>query len=179
MRRAVSAHAKGSSFSLVELVIVVVIIGVIAAIAIPRISSGVAATGESALKSNLAVLRRAIDLYAAEHGGVYPGARADGAGGAANTSQALESQLTKFSDEQGNVSATGSATYRFGPYLRRIPPQPVGDNANNSTVAIDSVNSPPLVTAGTEGWVYNPTTGEMIANTDDPNQDGSHTFDEY
>ena len=39
-------------FSLVELVIVIVILGIIAAIAIPRISSGSKGAGEAALKAN-------------------------------------------------------------------------------------------------------------------------------
>ena len=60
-------------FSLVELVIVVVIIGIIAAIATPRLSRGASAASESALRGNLKSLRSAIDRYAAEHGGAYPG----------------------------------------------------------------------------------------------------------
>ena len=57
---------RNRGFSLLELVIVVVIIGIIAAIAIPRMSRGSAGAADAALTGNLAVLRNAIDLFAAE-----------------------------------------------------------------------------------------------------------------
>ena len=63
---------RRQAFSLVELVIVVVIIGIIAAIAVPRMSRAANGAGDAALWGNLATLRGAIDMYAAEHGGGYP-----------------------------------------------------------------------------------------------------------
>jgi len=166
-------------FSLVELVIVVVIIGIIAAIAVPRISAGVGATGESALMADLFALRGAIDRYAAEHGGDFPGVRADGQGNGPNTPGAFESQLIKYSNGSGNVSDSPDAAHEFGPYVRAIPALPVGGNKGDDTVAIDLSNSPPLVAGGSAGWVYNPTTGEIIANSDDANQAGTRAYDEY
>ena len=166
-------------FSLVELVIVVVIIGVIAAIAVPRISGGAAASDESALKADLTALRNVIDRYAAEHGGSFPGAAADGMGGTANSALAFVNQLSGYSNVQGQVSLTKNPAYPFGPYLRRVPPLPVGDNRNSIDVAIDASNSPPVVTAGSEGWVYNPLTGEIIANSDQANRDNTRAYDEY
>ncbi len=59
------------AFSLIELVIVVVIIGVLAAIAIPRMSSGADGAKTNAVKANLAVLRQAIEMHKAEKG-TYP-----------------------------------------------------------------------------------------------------------
>jgi len=41
------------------------------------------------------------------------------------------------------------------------------------------LNSPPVVTAGTEGWVYNPGFGEIIANSDDANNANTRAYDEY
>lgn len=167
------------AFSLVELVIVVVIIGIIAAIAIPRISSGAAASDEAALKADLTTLRNSIDRYAAEHNGTFPGAANDGIGGAATSAPAFVNQLTKFSNAQGQVSLSQDPAYRFGPYLRRVPPLPVGDNRDNSEVAIDTSNSPPVVTTGSEGWVYNPVQGEIIANSDRANRANTRAYDEY
>lgn len=170
---------RGAAFSLVELVIVVVIIGIIAAVAVPRLGSGSQEAGESALLGSLTALRNAIDRYSAEHVGVFPGAIADGLGGAASTELAFTNQLTLSSSAQGACSPTPAAGFAFGPYLRKVPPVPVGPNAGEATVAIDSTNSPPLVTGGSEAWVYNPTTGEILANTDASNIDGTRTYDEY
>ncbi len=162
-----SARRKRTGFSLVELVIVIVIIGIIAAIAVPRISRGAKGASDSAVRGDLAALRAAIDLYAAEHGGVFPGKlKKDGsAGGAA--ADFIE-QLTKHSDKDGVTGTYDAASgLVYGPYLRNgIPPLPVGANAGSTDVVFDSTNSPPEVAeGGGEGWVYNPDTGEIIANT--------------
>jgi type II secretory pathway pseudopilin PulG len=96
-------------FSLVELVIVIVLIGVIAAIAIPRLSSGATGSGDAALKQSLKVLRDAIERYAAEHGGDFPAFRADPSEGhAANSEGAFQSQLTRFSSRSGATSGSAS-----------------------------------------------------------------------
>lgn len=166
-------------FSLVELVVVVVIIGILAAIAARRFSSGSAQASESALQSSLVTLRKAIDLYAVEHINVYPGAANDGKGNAANSPAAFVNQMTLFSSVNGGVSGTRDTTFNLGPYVRTIPPAPVGKNKGSSDVAIDDVNPRPLVTGGAEGWVYNPATGEIIVNTDDANLKQNRTYDEY
>ena len=62
-------RTRRGGFSLLEVVIVVAIIAILAAIGIPRMSRGSKGAGDSALSGDLAVLRNAIDLYAAEHGG--------------------------------------------------------------------------------------------------------------
>jgi prepilin-type N-terminal cleavage/methylation domain-containing protein len=173
------ARTESRGFSLIELVIVVVIIGVIAAIAIPRMTSGARGAEEASLKKSLRSLRDAIEMYAGEHRGALPGSTADGKGNAGNTAASFENHLVGYSNEAGAVVDVRDADHRFGPYLRKIPPVPVGKNKGSRTVAIDTVNSPPLVTTGTEGWVYNPSTGQIIANSDDPNAAGTRSYDEY
>ena len=49
--------------------LVIVILGIIAAIAIPRLSRGSDGAAEGALKRDLQVLRGALELYRAEHDG--------------------------------------------------------------------------------------------------------------
>jgi len=132
-------------FSLIELVIVVVIIGIIGAIAIPRMSRGVESAGDSALSGNLAVLRAAIDLYSTEHGGTYPSA------------STIVNQLTLYSDDAGATSATKDATHIYGPYLRSVPPLPVG--AKKGALGIAAADG-----AGV-GWIYTESTGQIRANT--------------
>ena len=62
------------AFSLIEVVMVIVILGVIAAIAIPRLSRGSQGAAEAACTRDVQVIQKAIDLYAAEHNGAFPGA---------------------------------------------------------------------------------------------------------
>ena len=90
-----------NAFSLVEMVIVVVIIGLIAAIAVPRISRGAKGATESSVKGSLAGLRAAIDLYAAEHNGLFPGkTKAAGTTGDGEAADFAD-QLTKYTDISG------------------------------------------------------------------------------
>jgi prepilin-type N-terminal cleavage/methylation domain-containing protein len=140
-------------FSLLELVIVVVIMGIVAAVAIPRISRGTAGASDSALAANLSVLRNAINMYEGEHPGLHP------------TVANIEEQLTKFTDIFGAVSDTKTATHIYGPYIRRIPSLPVGAAKGNSVIAADSGDG--------VGWKYYPVTGEIQANTSGSEKDSA------
>ena len=151
---------RKSGFSLLELIIVVVIIGIIAAIAIPRMSRGSAGAAEAALSGNLAVLRSAIDMYAGEHGGTYP------------TVANIASQLTQYTDYNGNVQATKDSTYIYGPYVRKIPALPVGAKKGQTGIA--------AVTGDTVGWIYTVATGDIKANCTDSETDSTgKQYNEY
>jgi len=160
-----SRYRRRGGFSLVEVTVVVVIIGVLAAIAVPRISRGSEGAGGAAAKADLAVMRKAFDIYSAEHGGVFPGQNADGLGGAAQSEQALVSQMTKFTDYNGQASTTRTYPYIFGPYLAKgFPAAPIGAFTGSSSVKVVT-SGPARVAAGNFGWVYNVNTGEIILNT--------------
>ncbi len=161
-------RSKHSAFSMVELVIVIVILGIIAAIAIPRISSGSKNAGETALRANLATIRNGIDWYYGEHNSTFPGSKdAGGTFGAAGSADAFTNQLTKYTKTSGAVSADLDSAFPFGPYVRgAFPALPVGSNAGKSNVKIVA-KATPLAngdTDATSGWIYNPTTGQFIAN---------------
>ena len=150
---------RNKGFSLIELVIVVVIIAIIGAIAIPRMSRGAAGASDSALVGNLKVLRSAIDLYANEHGGRFPGVNSSG-----TTDLTLfNAQMTTYTDDQGNANATKTGNYIYGPYLRTIPSLPVGAAKGNSTVAASA--------AAGVGWIYDATAGTIAANTTSSEKD--------
>lgn len=134
-------------FSLLELVTVVVILGVIAAIAIPRAAMFSEAAAEAALQQDIAILTKAVEHYRAEHDGAKP------------TSAA---QLTQYTDRAGNVSATPTATHIFGPYVLEMPSLGLGSNRGKRDVSSSQ-------TPGADsdaGWVITDT-GEVRANLAD------------
>jgi general secretion pathway protein G len=141
--------SRKSGFSLIELVIVIVILAVISAIALPRISRGAKGADESALGQNLAVLRSAVEMYAAEHGGSYPSA------------DSIENQLTQYTDKSGTTGTTkDSATGKiYGPYLHKVPALTVGTATGASKIAATA--------ASDVAWIYNATTGKLTANCAD------------
>lgn len=140
-----NANRSRKAFSLIELVIVVVIIGIIGAIAIPRMSRGASGAADSGLIADVAVLRSAIDLYKAEHGGTLP------------AFATFEEQLTTYTSDAGVANATKTSTYYLGPYLRELPKLKVGSNKGQSAI---------IATQGgtTAGWVYDASTGSITAN---------------
>ncbi len=154
---------RHTGFSLVELVIVIVILAIISAIALPRVGRGAKGADESALGQNLAIMRSAIEMYAAEHAGSFPGDQ-------------IVDQLTKYTDRSGATSDTKTQTYVYGPYLLRIPPLTVGPNAGKNDVTV--VTTGPEV-GGTSGWVYNKNTGKIIANCGLTDESGSRTYDNW
>ena len=152
-RRSIRRRAT-SGFSLIELAIVVVLIGLIAAIAVPRMSRGSQGAADTVAVQSAAVLQKALDHYAAEHGGAYPAA------------DQIAEQLTQFSDAQGRLSSQKKGPYEFGPYVGRVPPMPVGPN--KGSVRISTKAAPGVA------WVYDPADGNITANLSngwDPSKD--------
>ena len=172
-----SWNIRKLGFTLVELLIVVIIIGILAAVAIPQFGQSSDDARLSALDSNLATVRNAIELYYHQHSSAgYPGViklhKAGAAAAAAHTSaqQAFVYQLTMYSDAAGNTADTlDKATYPYGPYIKTGVP-------SNPLPASGAVATPSAVTVGTEtapltaeaspatGWRYSSATGQFIAN---------------
>jgi prepilin-type N-terminal cleavage/methylation domain-containing protein len=152
-------NRHNGAFSLLELVIVVAIIAIIAAIGIPRMSRGTRGAGDSALNGNLTVLRNAVDLYRAEHS-AYPG------------TDTIADQLTKYTDGSGTTSDTKTTTCFYGPYIRKIPPLPVGAKKGNTGIAAADGDG--------VGWIYTVGTGEIKANTTDSElDDAGKQYNQY
>lgn len=124
-----------------ELVIVVVIIGIIGAIAIPRFSSASEKALVSAVAADLQRINKAIDLYTAEHLGHDPAMLPDGS--LTSSGQGVVRRLIGRTDEVGHLLGSGI----FGPYLTAWPANPINGIA---TVRIDGDKAP----AGTHGWRY-------------------------
>lgn len=152
-------HRRNRAFSLLEVVIVVAIIAILAAIGIPRMSRGSKGANDAALSGDLAVLRNSIDLFSAEHGGIYP------------TAANIENQLIQYTDISGGASGTKDATHIYGPYVRSIPPLPVGDKKGNTKIAAADAND--------VGWIYTEGTGAIRANTNTEADDAGKLYKDY
>ncbi|MCK4411938.1 MAG: prepilin-type N-terminal cleavage/methylation domain-containing protein [Candidatus Eisenbacteria sp.] len=162
-----------SGFTLVELLIVVIILGVLAAIAIPQFTSNTEDARISALDTNLSEMRNAVELYYHQHSATYPGAnRYDNGAAVTTTAQADTSflkQLTLYTAATGVTSTSKDATHKYGPYIKKAMPANPYNSSNEATCDITETDITQVAAAGTAGWKFYVKTGRLIAN------DGTHT----
>lgn len=144
-----SRHA----FTLVELVVVILILGILAGVAAPKLLDTSDVATENAQRQTLAVIRDAISRFAANTGSL-PG-------------------QTKNSDDFKSELA---------PYVRGgFPTNQFDDNGNKADVVKFRESGDPLVdhVGGDEGWLYDKTTGEFIANSNGVSSDGVTLYSEF
>ena len=159
-------------FTLVELLIVVIILAILAAIIVPQFSAATDDATQSAYDTNIANVRAAIDLYRQQHN-AYPGAATStGAcpagmanqAGAADSEAAFLAQLRFYTNSAGVACNGTDATFRYGPYLKDdLPVNPLGDPAIN-TVTIVTAGLLGMTSGGSEGWRFDTVTGEFIGD---------------
>ena len=136
-----------SGFTLVEILIVIVVLGILAAIVVPQFSDASTDAKTSSLVSNLQTVRAQIQMYKIQHNGDLPGA------GTASVSDAM----TKYTDIDGALAATQApAAGVYGPYLQSIP-----KNSFNDKTTIDESGT---VGDNNAGWELNTTTGAFQAD---------------
>ena len=160
------SELRRCGFTLVELLIVVIILAILAAIVVPQFASSTDDAKLAALDTNLANTRSAVDLYFAQHG-AYPSGVGDGTN-AANSPGAFISQLTLYTEATGDADTSKDATHVYGPYLRAatLPSDPITSVATLVVVPAASAGTLPLTADAGDpgGWKFDNVTGQFIMN---------------
>jgi len=167
----VTSLRKG--FTLVELIIVVSILGILAAIVLPEFQGHISQAKESQAKANLRIFREVLARYRAEH--TTPAGYFNG-----NTSSnALDTfliiQLTQYTSVNSEVSLTRSTKFCNGPYLDKIPPNPFNGQTIISVLA-NGVTTFPATPPANTGWVYMPSLNQIRLACSDTDSEGKSIY---
>ncbi len=126
-------------FTLVEILIVVVILGILAAIVIPQFSQASTEAKLNSCRSSLQSLRSQIELYKIQHNDNPP---------------SLENFAAQMTGKTNPDGTTAGGT--LGPYMQRVPKNPWN---NSNTLEAD--DGPGV------GWVYDEDTGAIYVGVAD------------
>lgn len=141
---------RRSGFSSIEVLMAIVVLGLLAALALPRFGNAGERSDEAELRANLASLRTAIALYFQDHGR-YP------------------------EDPAALVCQSGGRPS----YLDQIPACPLGRNRGQARVLVIHGIAPPEFSRDQRtGWVYNADLGFIVANVEGTDSLGTR-YDRY
>jgi len=129
---------KERAFTLIELMIVVAIIGILAAVAIPKFSDMLEKAREGATKGNVGAIKSAISIYYGDNSGVWP----------------------------GDISAAAFKNYleKIPPVKVTHPAKLGGNTLSGTATVVTVVSASGVFTSTTDGWKYNYTDGNVWVN---------------
>jgi general secretion pathway protein G len=148
-----SLTTRKSGFTLVEILIVVIILGILAAIVIPQFTNASEDARQSSAASQLQTIRSAVELYKLQHGDKYP----------------LDTAGTGWDWTKLTGTSTGTDGTTVGPYLQQVPVNPLNGDSKVLCQPNDPVAATPTQAAGDEGYIFSQNTGKFFA-TDDANK---------
>jgi len=132
------------AFTLVEILIVVVILGILAAVVVPSFLGAVNEASVGTTQSELHKLRRAVEVFQVRN----------------------ENSLPTVAAGDGTW---GSLIAGAGEYLKEAPANPYVGGSNQQVIILGT--APDAAYQQTHGWVYNNLTGEIWAGGFDSNDD--------
>jgi prepilin-type N-terminal cleavage/methylation domain-containing protein len=163
------------AFTLIELMIVVSILGILAAIVLPILENSSQQAKEAAAGDVLRIMRSQIELYRFQHQGLVPGYM----NGLQATTTVLTNQFIGTSSITGMtppiLSRTPVAPYVYGPYLEKLPTNPLN---NLSTIKyVPSATAFSAAADKTTGWLYKKETAEFKLNWTGTDSQGKSYID--
>jgi prepilin-type N-terminal cleavage/methylation domain-containing protein len=162
------------AFTLVEILIVVVLLGVLAGVILPLVASGATSARESALALDLQMLRRYVLIYTAQHLEVGPG-YPNGDTTQTPTEQVFVEQITLSSNSRGQTAAVGTPGFERGPYLMRLPANPL--NGLSTVQVLGDGENFPANADDSHGWMYKASTAEVRADNTGAGDSGRRYYD--
>jgi len=162
------------AFTLVEVLIVVLILGIVAAVAVPKFSNVSAQARASMLQDNLRIFRTQIAVFKVQHYNIAPG-YPDCDTSQTPTADALTEQMTLASTPDGDTAEPGTDGYNYGPYMREIAANPVNGKAAVLVLADDAAF--PGAATNDYGYVYQPATLQFKADSAGTDDSGRDFFD--
>jgi general secretion pathway protein G len=165
---------RARAFTLVEILIVVVLLAVLAAIVVPAFSQATTPAKESALASDVGLLRRFVLIYASQHLEVAPGYPNGNASGSP-TNAAFRDQAMLSSKGSGQTAAIGTAGFPYGPYLSKIPVNPF--NGKDTVEMLANGQNFPAAADNSDGWICRPQTGEIRPDNTGSDGNGTRYYD--
>ncbi len=147
------SNMRKQGFTLVEILIVVIILGILAAIVIPQFTEASTNAKESSLVSNLQTLRSQIGLYKIQHNDTLP---------SLDSNDEAVLRLTTVTDINGEAWADGAGN-KYGPYMQAVPKNPFAPADLDTMFSFGTTDAPG---DNSSHWYINTTTGAINANDD-------------